>query len=59
LITPAGSTSFASSTSRITVSGACSPGLITTVLPAATAGAHFFEKWIGGQLNGRIAATTP
>ena len=25
----------------------------------AVAGAHFFVKWMGGQLNGRIAATTP
>ncbi len=59
LITPGGSTSLAISTMRRTVSGACSPGLTTTVLPAASAGAHFFEKWIGGQLKGRIAATTP
>ena len=59
LITPGGRTSLAISTSRKTVSGACSPGLITTVLPTASAGAHFFEKWIGGQLKGRIAATTP
>ena len=59
LITPGGSTSLAISTSLRTESGACSPGLITTVFPAAIAGAHFFVKWMGGQLNGRIAATTP
>ena len=59
LSTPGGRTSLAISTRRRTVSGACSPGLMITVLPAASAGADFFVKWIGGQLNGRIAATTP
>ncbi|MCY1314072.1 hypothetical protein D9M70_646650 [compost metagenome] len=57
--TPGGKISLASSTRRRTVNGACSPGLMTMVLPAASAGAHFLEKWIGGQLKGRIAATTP
>ena len=34
------------------------PGVINAV-SGMSAGAHFFEKWIGGQLKGRIAATTP
>jgi len=59
LTTPGGSTWLTISTSRSTASGACSPGLTTTVLPAASAGAAFFVKCSGGQLNGRIAATTP
>ena len=58
LITPGGSTSLAISTSLRTERGLL-PGLITTVFPAAIAGALFFVKWMGGQLNGRIAATTP
>ena len=57
--TPGGRTLLTNSTSRSTASGACSPGLITTVLPAAMAGAVFLLKCNGGQLNGRIAATTP
>lgn len=52
-------TVFSSSTIRVTVSGACSLGLRTTVLPAARAGAIFPPAWTGGQLNGMISPTTP
>src|SRR3984885_10543178 len=57
--TPGGSTSLASSASRSTVSGACSPGLTITVLPAAGAGAPLLVKLIRGQLEGRGEATAP
>src|SRR5581483_12417614 len=39
--------------------GASSGGLITTVLPAASAGAAFMPISHTGPLNGTIAATTP
>jgi hypothetical protein len=38
-------------------SGACPPGLITTVFPAAMADAVFLLKRRGGQLNAGIATT--
>ena len=44
---------------RMTVSGACSLGLSTTVSPTARAGAILPPVWIGGQLNGTISPTTP
>ena len=44
---------------RNTVSGACSGALSTTVLPAASADAVLPATCSGGQLNGRMAPTTP
>jgi hypothetical protein len=37
----------------------CSLGLITTVLPAASAGASFQAASIKGEFHGRMAAITP
>ena len=48
LSTPAGKISDASSTMRNAVSGVCSDGLSTTVLPAARAGAIFQATIISG-----------
>lgn len=44
---------------KLTVKGAFSLLLTTTVLPAANAGATFLQKKIRGQFQGMIAATTP
>ncbi|GII82288.1 hypothetical protein Ssi03_02780 [Sphaerisporangium siamense] len=57
--TSSGSTSATSSQIRVGVIGVCSPGLSTTALPAARAGASLPPVWIGGQLKGMIAPTTP
>ncbi|MNH18926.1 hypothetical protein D3C79_786470 [compost metagenome] len=46
--TPAGNISLASSARRKAVSGVCSDGLSTTVLPAARAGAIFQATIISG-----------
>jgi hypothetical protein len=48
LSTPAGSTSAASAASISGVTGVVSADLSTTVLPAATAGAHFQVAIISG-----------
>ena len=48
LTTPGGQTSASSSASRSAVSGVCSEGLSTTVLPAASAGAIFQAAIISG-----------
>ena len=44
---------------RMVVRGVSDAGLMTTVLPAASAGASFHEASRSGKLNGVIAATTP
>ena len=41
------------------LSGVCSAGLMTTVQPAASAGASLATAESSGKLKGRIAATTP
>jgi len=43
----------------MTVRGAASLGFSTTVFPTARAGAIFPPVWMGGQLNGMMAPTTP
>ena len=53
---PACSTSFMNSSSEAEVN---SDGLITTVLPAASAGASFHAVSSSGEFHGTIAATTP
>ena len=60
LTTPGGKP--ASSTSGIISSSdadVCSDGLITIVLPAASAGASFMEVSSSGEFQGVIAPTTP
>ncbi len=53
---PASSTSGIISSSDAEV---CSDGLITIVLPAASAGASFIEVSSSGEFQGVIAPTTP
>jgi len=48
LTTPAGNTSVTSSAMRNVDDGVSSDGLSTTVLPAATAGAHFHTAIMNG-----------
>ncbi|MNC69629.1 hypothetical protein D3C75_1203430 [compost metagenome] len=48
LMTPRGKSSLASSARRRAVSGVCSEGLSTTVLPAASTGAIFQAAIISG-----------
>ncbi len=58
--TPGGSpTSSAMSASARAVNGVWLAGLITTVLPAASAGATFHAVSSSGKFHGTIAATTP
>ena len=60
LITPSGKPARrASSTSANAVSGVSSAGLITTVQPAASAGAHLRVIIAIGKFHGVMAATTP
>ena len=60
LSTPAGMpASRAMSPSSSAVSGVCSDGLSTTVLPVARAGARLFEAIIIGWLNDDRIPTTP
>ena len=59
LTTPAGSTSFISSTRRIVVSGVFGEGLMTTVLPVRMAGMICQQAIMTGQFHGVMAATTP
>src|SRR3546814_4313885 len=60
LNTPAGRpASSASSATRIAVSGDCSAGLRTTLLPIASAGATFLIAMCSGKFHGVIAPTTP
>ena len=58
--TPRGMPAFTTrSTSRTGASGASSDGLMTMVLPAASAGASFQIVSDRGAFHGTIAATTP
>ena len=41
------------------VSGVCSAGFITTVLPQARAGPHFQASIKSGKFHGMICPTTP
>ena len=60
LTTPAGSPSASSSSNAICcVSGTCSDGLSTNVLPQAIANGRNQNGTIAGKLNGTIAAHTP
>ena len=53
---PASSTSFMNSSAEADVN---SDGLMTTVLPAASAGASFHVMSSSGEFHGMMAATTP
>ncbi len=53
---PASSTSFMNSSTDADVN---SDGLMTTVLPAASAGASFQAVSSSGEFHGTMAATTP
>ena len=60
LKTPSGSpASWQSSANLSAVSGVCDAGLITMVLPAASAGAIFHEESRKGKFHGTMAPTTP
>ncbi len=60
LKTPLGTpASSSSSVRRKTVRLAYSEGFMTTVHPAASAGATFLQNRLSGAFHGRIAATTP
>ena len=60
LTTPGGKPASAhSSTSRRLVSGVTSLGLMTTVLPVASAGASFHARIISGKFHGVMSAVTP
>jgi len=60
LTTPAGRSSASSSSNAICwVSGTCSDGLSTNVLPQAIANGRNQNGTIAGKLNGTIAAHTP
>ena len=56
---PGGRISFTSSANRKIPTLACSGGLITTVLPAASAAPSLLLAIAIGMLNGTMAATTP
>ncbi len=58
--TPAGSPASYRTSAKATVEAdACSDGLTTQVLPAASSGASFQVSSIRGEFHGVIAATTP
>src|SRR5438067_13710401 len=58
--TPGGTpASTASSAMRSAVSGDCSAGLRTTLLPAASAGPTFHDAIRSGKFHGTTAPTTP
>ena len=58
--TPSGMpASSASSASRSAVSGVCSAGLSTTVLPIASAGAIFHDVMAIGKFHGTMIPQTP
>jgi hypothetical protein len=58
--TPAGKPASANSCTKANVEAeACSDGLMTTVLPAASSGASFQVRSSSGEFHGTIAATTP
>ena len=59
LMTPGGTTSSSTSMSFSSDHGVGLAGLITTQLPAATAGASFHAAISSGKLNGMICPTTP
>ena len=59
LTTPAGSRSAISSMNTMIEAGVCSAGLITTALPAASAGASFHTPISSGKFHGMIWPTTP
>ena len=50
---------MASSPTRSAVSGVCSAGFMTTVLPQARAGPHFHASISSGKFQGMIWPTTP
>ena len=50
---------MASSPRRSALSGDCSAGLSTTLLPVASAGATFQAAMCSGKFHGTTAATTP
>ena len=58
-ITPAGSTSLIKSIKTKIPTGVCSAGFITTVQPAAMAGASFHVAINMGKFHGMICPTTP
>ena len=57
--TPGGSRSPISSAQTSREAGVCSAGLITTQLPAASAGASFQQAISSGKFHGMIWPTTP
>ena len=60
LTTPAGTpASSSSSPSRSAVSGVCSAGLSTTVLPAVIEGTILKAAMVSGKFHGTMPATTP
>ncbi len=60
LTTPFGNPASAKSSTKARVEQlACSDGLITTVLPAASKGASFHVSSNSGEFHGTMAATTP
>ena len=60
LSTPSGSpASWQSSANLSAVSGVCDAGLMTTVLPAASAGASFQDDSRKGKFHGTMAPITP
>ena len=59
LITPAGTTSLIRSIHSMMLTGVCSAGLMTTQLPAASAGASFQAAISSGKFHGMICPTTP
>jgi hypothetical protein len=60
LTTPGGKPAWSISSAKPRVeAGECSDGLITTVHPAARAGASFHVISSSGEFHGVIAATTP
>ncbi len=60
LITPAGNPASIANSARTSVEvGVISEGLMTTVLPAASAANSFHPSNSSGEFHGVIAATTP
>ena len=59
LSTPSGSRSAASSASRRVVSGVCSEGFRTSVLPVSNAGQIFHTPISSGKFHGATEPTTP
>ena len=60
LTTPGGKPAFSNSSTNSSVEAeACSDGLMTTVLPAASAGASFQVSSSSGEFHGTMQTTTP